>query len=49
MTTQKSKCDEKGHLLRAGKNERDGGTHESLAIGPTLATPDQKYWDALTQ
>ena len=48
-TAQCSKCDEKGHLDRACKRQRDGGKHESVAMGPTLASPDQEYWEALTQ
>ena len=48
--TQKcSKCGEKGHLDRACKRQKDGGKHESVAMGPTLATPDEEYWAALTQ
>ena len=48
-TAQCSKCDEKGHLDRACKRQRDGGKHESVAMGPTLATPDEECWAALTQ
>ena len=43
------KCAEKGHLDRACRRQRDGGKHESVAMGPTLATPDEEYWAALTQ
>ena len=31
------------------KRQRDGGKHESVAMGPTLASPDEEYWAALTQ
>ena len=48
-TAQCSKFGEKGHLDRACKRQRDGGTHESVAMGPTLATPDEECWAALTQ
>ena len=48
-TAQCSKCGEKGHLDRACKRQRDGGKHESVAMGPTLASPDEEYWAALTQ
>ena len=48
-TTQCSKCGEKGHLDKACKRQRDGGKHESVAMGPTLATPDEECWAALTQ
>ena len=48
-TTQCSKCGEKCHLDRAWKRQRDGGKQESVATGPTLASPDEEYWAALTQ
>ena len=48
-TAQCSKCGGKGHLDRACKRQRDGGKHESVAMGPTLATPDEECWAALTQ
>ena len=48
-TAQCSKCGEKGHLDRACKRQRDGGKHESVAMGPTLATPGEECWAALTQ
>ena len=48
-TAQCSKCGEKGHLDRACKRQRDGGKHESVAMGPILATPDEECWAALTQ
>ena len=48
-TAQCSKCGEKGHLDRACKRQRDGGKQESVAMGPTLASPDEEYWAALTQ
>ena len=48
-TAQCNKCGEKGHLNRACKRQRDGGKHESVAMGPTLATPDEECWAAFTQ
>ena len=48
-TAQCSKCSEKGHLDRACKRQRDGGKQESVAMGPTLASPDEEYWAALSQ
>ena len=48
-TAQCSKCGEKGQLYRACKRQRDGGKHELVAMGPTLATPDEECWAALTQ
>ena len=48
-TAQCSNCDEKGHLDRACKRQRDGGKIESVAMSPTLASPNGKYWAALTQ
>ena len=48
-TAQCSKCGEKGHLNRACKRQRDGGKQKSVAMGPTLASPDEEYWAALTQ
>ena len=39
-TAQCSKCGQKGHLNRACKRPGDGGKQESVAIGPTLASPD---------
>ena len=51
-TAQCSKCGEngeKGHLDRACKRHRDGGKHQPAAMGPTLASPDDEYWAALTQ
>ena len=48
-TAQCSKCGEKGHLERACKRQRDGGKQDSVAMGPTLASPDEEYWAALTQ
>ena len=47
-TAQCSKCGENGHLDRACKRQRDGGQPESVARGPTLATPDEVYWAAPT-
>ena len=48
-TAQCSKCGEKDHLNRACKRQRDGGKQESVAMGPTLASPDEEYWAALNQ
>ena len=48
-TAQCSKFGEKDHLDRACKRQRDGGKHESVAMGPTLASPDEENWAALTQ
>ena len=46
---QCSKCDEKVHPDRARKTQRDGDKHESMAMGSTLASPDEEYWATLTQ
>ena len=48
-TEQCSKCGEKGHLDKACRRQRDGGKHESVAMGLTLASPDEEHWAALTQ
>ena len=48
-TAQCSQSGEKGHLYRACKRQRDGGKHESVAMGPTLASPNEEYWAALIQ
>ena len=48
-TAKCSKCGEKGHLDRAVMRQKDGGKHESVAMVPTMATPDEEYWAALTQ
>ena len=48
-TAQISKCGEKGHLDGACKRQGDGGNYESVAIGPTLASPDEEHWEVLTQ
>ena len=48
-TAQCSNCGEKGHKDRACKRQRDGGKQESVAIEPTLASPGEEYWAALTQ
>ena len=48
-TAQCSKCGENGHLVRACKRQRDGGKHDSVAMSPTLATPDKECWAALIQ
>ena len=45
-TAQCSKCGEKVHLDRACRRQRDGGRHESMAMGPTLPSPDEEYWAA---
>ena len=34
---------------RQGMRDRDGRKHESVAIGPTMATPDEENWAALSQ
>ena len=47
-TAQCSKWGEEGHLDRACKRQRDGGKNESVGMGPTLASPDEEYWAALT-
>ena len=39
---QCSKCGEKGHLDRACKRQRDKGKHESVVMGPTLASADEE-------
>ena len=49
ITAQCIECVEKCHLDRACKRQRDGGKHESVATGPTMATPDKDYCSALTQ
>ena len=48
-TAQGSKCGEKGDLDRACKRQRNGGKQKSVAMGPTLASPDEEHWAALTQ
>ena len=48
-TAQCSQCGETGHLDRACKRQRDGGKHELVTMGPTLASPDNEQWVALTQ
>ena len=48
-TAQGSKCGEKGHLNMACRGQRDAGKHESVAIGPTLASPDEENRASLTQ
>ena len=48
-TAKFSKCGEKGHLDRACRRQNDGAKHESVAMGPTLATSEEEYWAALTQ
>ena len=48
-TAQCSKCGDKAHLDRACKRQRDGGKYETAAMGPTLASPDEEQWAALTQ
>ena len=49
QTAQCSKCDEKSHLTGACKRQRDEGKHESVLMGPTLASPDEESWAALNQ
>ena len=46
-TAQFSKCGEKGHLDRAYMRQRDGGKHELVPMGSTLATPDEECWQLL--
>ena len=41
-TAQCSKCVEKGHLDRAWKRQRDGGKPQSVAMGSTLASPNEE-------
>ena len=48
-TAQCSKCGEKDHLDRAYKRQRDGSKHDTVAMGQTLAPPDEEHWAALTQ
>ena len=48
-TGQCIKCREKSHLDRACRRQRDGGKHESVVMGPTLASPDEDHRAALTQ
>ena len=48
-TAQCIECGDKGHLNRACRRQKYGGKHESVAMGPTLAAPDEEYWAALTQ
>ena len=48
-TTQCSKCVERSQLDRPCRRQRDGGKHESVAMGPTLASPDEESWAALNQ
>ena len=47
-TAQCSKCVEKGHQDRACKKQRNGGKHESVATGLTLASSDEEYCAVLT-
>ena len=47
-TAQCSACGEIGHLDKACKRQRVGRKHESVAMGPTLASPDEEYWAAFT-
>ena len=48
-TAQCSKCGEKVHLDWACKRQKDGSKHESWAMEPTLASPDEEYWAAFNQ
>ena len=42
------KYGEKSHLDSECKRQRNGGRHESVAMGLTLAAPDAEHWAALT-
>ena len=42
-------CGEKSLLDRICKRKRDGGKPGSVAMIPTLASPDEQYWAVLTQ
>ena len=46
-TTQCIKWDEKEYIDRVCKRPRDRGKQESVAMGPTLATPDEENWRLL--
>ena len=48
-TAQRSICGENSYQDRACKRQRDGGKQELVTMGPTLASPDEEYWAALTQ
>ena len=48
-TAQCSESGGRGNLDRARRRQRDGSKHEPVAMGPTLASPDEEYWAALTQ
>ena len=43
-TAQCIECGDTDNLDRVYKRQRDGGKHESVSMGPTLATPDEAYW-----
>ena len=45
-TAKCSKCGEKSHLDRE-VGDKEMKSNESVAIAPTLATPDDEYWAAL--
>ena len=40
-TPQCNRCDERGQLDRACRRQREGCKHESVAMGPTMATPEK--------
>ena len=42
-------CGDPWTLFQGLQEEGDGGKQESVAMGPTLASPDGEYWAALTQ
>ena len=46
---QCSKCGENCNTDRACKRQRVEGKHDSVAMGPTLATPDEESCAALNQ
>ena len=48
-TAQYRECAEKGHIDRASKRQRNGSKHESMAMCPALASPDEEYRAALSQ
>ena len=46
-TAKGIKCVETGLLDRACRKQRDGGKHESVAMGLKLTTSDEEYWQLL--
>ena len=48
-TAKGSKCVETGLLDSACRKQRDGGKHQSVAMGPKLTISDEEYLAALTQ